>query len=319
MTRRTKSLRVEGGIAGAFLVAVTILLGGCSIRSIAVGSLADTLAASGSVFASDDDPELVAEAVPFALKTMEILLAERPDHRDLRAAAARGFTQYSYAFVELEAERLELEDWSRSRELRERAVGLYLRARDHGLAGLAVGHEGIAEALRLDPESAVRHLGEEDLELTYWTGLAWGAALSAGRDRPELLGDLGAVRALLERVESIDEGYDDGGVHEALMALEASALLGGSREEAERHFRRAVELSDGLRASPFVTYAEVVAVPNQERELYVEMLERALAVDPDAVPRWRLANLKGREKAAWMLERVDEYFLSAEESMEETS
>ena len=38
----------------------------------------DALAGTGSTFASDDDPELVGEAVPFGLKTMESLLAESP-------------------------------------------------------------------------------------------------------------------------------------------------------------------------------------------------------------------------------------------------
>jgi len=45
------------------------------------------------MFASDDDPELVREAVPFSLKLIESLLEQSPQHRGLLYAASSGFTQ----------------------------------------------------------------------------------------------------------------------------------------------------------------------------------------------------------------------------------
>ena len=54
------------------------LLAGCSVRKMAVNKLGDALAESGTTFASDDDPELVKAAVPFALKLMESLLGREP-------------------------------------------------------------------------------------------------------------------------------------------------------------------------------------------------------------------------------------------------
>ena len=45
----------------------------------------------------------MAQALPFALKTIEALLAEAPEDRNLLLAACSGFTQYAYAFVEVEA------------------------------------------------------------------------------------------------------------------------------------------------------------------------------------------------------------------------
>ena len=54
-----------------FLVLLVPLIVGCSVRKLAVSKLADTLAETGTSFASDEDPELIRDAVPFALKTME--------------------------------------------------------------------------------------------------------------------------------------------------------------------------------------------------------------------------------------------------------
>jgi predicted anti-sigma-YlaC factor YlaD len=41
------------------------------------------------------------------------------------------------------------------------------------------------------------------------------------------------------------------------------------------------------------------------------MLERALAIDPDAQPRDRLATLVSQRKARWLLDRVDDLILTA--------
>ena len=93
--------------------------------------------AAGRVFAEDSDPELVREAIPFALKTTEALLAESPEHDGLLLTACKGFTQYAYAFVETDAELIENTDYRRATELSERALNLYLRARDAKLSAWA--------------------------------------------------------------------------------------------------------------------------------------------------------------------------------------
>jgi hypothetical protein len=57
------------------------------------------MSSGGEIFATDDDPELVREAAPFALKAQESLLAQDPGHRGLLISLCRGFTQYASAFV----------------------------------------------------------------------------------------------------------------------------------------------------------------------------------------------------------------------------
>ena len=63
-----------------------------------------TLALSGeeavAVYTSDNDPELIREALPFGLKTYESLLASDPTSRSLHLTAAVGFISYARAFLE---------------------------------------------------------------------------------------------------------------------------------------------------------------------------------------------------------------------------
>jgi predicted anti-sigma-YlaC factor YlaD len=289
---------------------LTLLCPACSIRRLAVSGLADALAGSATVFAREEDPELVRAALPFALESLEALLLEQPENRDLLVSASAGFALYGYAFVELEAERLEGRDYTAAEQLRERALRLYLRARDHALRGLELGHPGIGARLRRDPAGAAAELGPGELHLAYWTGATWGLAISLGKNRPELLADVEVVRALLVRTLELDEGYQEGAAHEAMIALEGlPRAMGGSPERARQHYARALELSGGRRASTHLALAENVSIPAQDRAEFETLLDKALAVDRDAVPAARLANILAQERALRLRNSIDELFL----------
>ncbi len=289
-----------------------MVFSGCSIRRLAINQLAKAMAGSGEVFASDDDPELIQSALPFALKTLETLLAEAPDHPGLLLAACRGFTQYGAGFVELEAERLAPTDyWGRERA-HGRALKLFLRARDYCLRGLEIELPGLPAALRQTPTEAFAQVkvNAEQLPLLYWTAVSWGSAISRGLDRPELVVDLPAVRALLEGALKLGEDYDRGALHEAMITLEAlPAHMGGSLERARQHYERALALNTGTRASTHVTWASAVAIRQQDRAEFTQQLQRALAVDVDRVPGERLSNLVSQERARILLAQIDELFL----------
>src|SRR5207253_8423215 len=142
----------------------------------------------GTVYASDQDPELIRDAAPFSLKLIESLLAESPRHTGLLLAACRGFTQYAYGFVQDDADKAEPHEFSQSEILRSRARALYLRARDYGLRGLESRHRGFTRALHENPK-AVSLATKSEVALLYWTAASWGAAIAISKDRPELIAD----------------------------------------------------------------------------------------------------------------------------------
>lgn len=296
----------------ALLVALFVLpAAGCSVKKFAINKLGDSLANSGTTFASDNDPELIGEALPFSLKLMEGLLAESPRHRGLLFAASSGFTQYAYVYVQQDAERMEDQDLAKATEMRTRARHLYLRARDYGLRGLEVKHKGFAEALRRQPQMAVRVTNTKDVPLLYWTAVSWGAAISVSKDNPELVADQKIVEALIDRAYQLNPDFDSGAIHGFLITYE-SARQGAKGDFAVRsreHFRRVVELTHGQLAAPYVAVAETVSVQKQDRAEFESLLQKALSVDPDAHPKWRLNNLITQRRARWLLSREDELFL----------
>ena len=299
--------------AVAALCAAALSLGaGCSVRGYAVDTIGDMLATDESVFTADDDIELIGEALPFSLKLVESLLAESPEHPGLLLTAARGYVLYGFAYVQFEAEQAAAEDLERARQLRARARKLYLRALGYALRGLERDHPGLGAALAREPEPALAAVAGENAEevaYLYWAASALGLAISVSKDDPGMLARLPEVEALLARALALEESFDGGALHE-LAVIWASAAPGRRDGEAvERHYRRALELSEGLRASLYVAYAMATALPAQRRGDFVALMDRALEIDPEARPGERLQTTIAQRRARWLLGRLDELFL----------
>ncbi len=295
----------------ALVAGLAIALSGCSVKRVAVNTIGTAIAGGGTIYAKDDDPELVAAAAPFGLKTVEGFLETSPRHEELLLSAASGFTEYSYVFVQCEADFLEAKDLARATELRARAKRLYRRALGYGLRGLEVRHNDFPERLRKDAASSLAEMRKRDVPLLYWTAVAWGAAISLSKEDAELTADQGLVEAIARRALALDETFDAGAIHDFFIAWEGGRppSAGGSPERARMHLDRAMAICGGRRAAPLVSYAESVLVASQDRAAFEETLKKALEIDPDQTIQYRLANLVAQKRARWLLSRADELFL----------
>jgi predicted anti-sigma-YlaC factor YlaD len=287
------------------------MLSGCSIKKVAVNKLGDALAGNGTTISSDNDPELIAAAAPFSLKLMESLLAESPKHSALLLATASGFTQFAYLAVQEPADEEESHDIAGATTKRIRARLLYLRARDYGIRGLELRHKGFGDRLRANPKSAVQLCDKRDVAFLYWTAAAWGSAISVSKESPDLIADQSIVEALIDGAAALDPDFSDGSIQQFLVTYEPARPGGGKDYEARSkpHFDRAVEVTHGQMAGPYVSFAESISVASQNRAQFESMLHQALAVDVDARPEWRLANVVMQRRAHWLLSREDELFL----------
>lgn len=286
---------------------------GCSLNKFAINKLGDALAAPGTTWASDNDPELIEGAVPFSLKLVESLLESSPEHEGLLLAAASGFTQYSFAFVHQHADSVEAVDIEQAIALRTRARKLDLRARDYGLRGLDARHPGFSQRLREAPRTAVREARRDDVPLLYWTAAAWGAAMSVSKEIPEIVADQPIIEALIDRALELDEAWNAGAIHTFLVTYETvrQGAAGDPAARSREHFERAVSITQGMAASPYVSFAEAVSLGRQDRAEFESLLARALAIDPDRRPEWRLENLIMQRRARWLMGRLPDLFLDA--------
>lgn len=300
------------------VVSLLVALTGCSINQLAVNVLADTLAGGeggASVFTTDEDPELVADALPFALKLYETILGEAPDHEALLLATGSGFISYANAFVATPASMLPFEEWEKQEADQRRAKALYLRGRDYLIHALDVRYPGFAEALALPKAEAadpfLAQMVADDVPYLYWAGAGWVGAFALDAFDLKLAFTVPTAHRLVLRALELDESYSDGAIHDFMVLFNASVpeTMGGDKTKIEFHHQRSLELADGRLAGPYMGYAESVFIPAQDHERFVEYLEMALAVDVDAYPAGRLINILTQRKARWYLDHLEEFFL----------
>jgi predicted anti-sigma-YlaC factor YlaD len=304
--------RVMRPCAAGCLCLLALALSGCSIKTMAINKLGDALSEGTSSFATDDDPELIAGATPFALKTIESLIEQSPKHRGLLTAAASGFTQYAYAFVQMEADYIEAQDLDRATAQRIRAKKLYLRARDYGLRSFEVEFPGFRDRLKSDPDAALAKTTKKHVPQLYYTAASWGAAFAIDKADSSLSVDQSTIEKLMQRAIALDEAWEMGSLHDFFVTWEGGrSSIGGSLDKAKQHFDRALALSNGQRVSPYVTWAEVISVGAQNKKEFQEMLNKALEVDVNKAPSQRLANIISQRRAKWLLSRTDELFVEA--------
>jgi predicted anti-sigma-YlaC factor YlaD len=296
----------------ALLVMVTGLAG---CRTTAVKIVSDAVAESGgSTYATDNDPLLVRDAVPFGLKTMEGLLSENPHHERLLATLAANFTQYTYAFIQADADRADLEGkLDAARAGRDRARNLYLRAREYGLRAIDERHHGLGARLRAgrDLGPVLAKFEKRDVNLLYWTASSWALAISNGKGDMALVAGLPTPIAMMERALALDESWGEGALHEFFVTYDAirSVAEGGGVERAKAHLERALQLSMNKKLGPRVAWAEGVLVQQQDRAAFERELKAVLSADAEEVPKYTLVNILAQQRARMLLDHVDDLFV----------
>jgi TRAP transporter T-component len=278
-----------------------LLLGGCAPQTLLLHSVADQLAAQDS--ASEDDLGLARDASAFYLKLSESVLARTPDHLGLAAAVAGGYTQYAYAFVAFDADRIEARDARAAKRLRERAARLYRRGQGHALRALERRHPGLALALA-DERGVLPRLSPDETALAYWGAAAWGGAISLSKGEPDAVADLPQVIRLAGLAWATDPDHGQGALA-TLMASLALARPGGSAREAAAYLDRAIAAGRDRQAGPHVVRAEALAEPAGDRGRFEHELRRALEL---AAAHPGLANAAMAERARWLLDTADDRF-----------
>lgn len=186
---------------------------------------------------------------------------------------------------------------------------MYDRARGYCMRALETRHPGVGQRLQRDPKAALASTTTADVPALYWTAVAWGGALTLADNVLVRIAEVATVRALFARALELDETWEAGAIHEAMIAVESlPALLGGSPARAKEHFDRAVTLSGGQSAFAYVTMATGIAQPAKDRREFERLLRAAVAIDVSKRPSLRLANLIAQKRARFLLSRIDRLF-----------
>ena len=291
------------------------LLASCSINKMAINSISDALTGTGSanVFTTDPDPELVGDALPFAIKMYETLLSQNPDHQGLLFTTGSLFVMYANAFVQGPAEMMDPIDYYEERiAAMDRAKALYLRGNALILSALDKKYTGFSKATVQNGNIGplLQKCKKEDVPLLYWAVASGLSAYSIDVFDFDLGSSIPEWGAMMGRAYELDPNFNNGAIDDFYILFYAALpeTLGGDKAKAELHFKRALEKSRYLAAGPYVSYAKAICIPAQDHAAFRENLEKALAIDPDKDPSNRLVNILSQRKARYLLDTSYEYF-----------
>jgi hypothetical protein len=275
----------------------TLLFQGC-FQQIAVGSLTGIMEDGFAVLNEEPDLGLAEASIASNLKLIESVLRSDPDNRRLLLMACRGYASYALGFVE---------DTDPAR-----ALGFYRRALGYGLRLFPAGGS-LGKALRSEPArlgDALSRAADSDVAGLFWTGIAWGSAISLDLTNPDALADLPKVEAVMEWVRSEDPDYFHGGADFFLGTLLGSRapMFGGDPAASKAHFDRALGINGGKFLLTYIYYARSYAVQVQDSALFGALLTAVDTASLDVLPEARLSNAVAKRKALYLREKTNDLF-----------
>jgi len=257
---------------------------------MAINAVSNALTGTGSadVFTSDPDPELVGDALPFAIKLYETLLSQKP------------------------AEMLPRGEWEAREAALMRSKQLYLRGYGMLYDALEKKFPGFKQASveKGTMQSLLLKCKKEDVSLLYWAVAGGLSAYSIDILDYELSSHIQEWSAMIHRAYELDPNYSGAALDEFFILFYASLpeLLGGDLERAEYHYKLALEKTGGNSAGAYVSYAQSVCIPAQDYNTFKDCLDKALAINPDINTSTRLVNIITQQKARWLLDNAWTFF-----------
>ena len=217
---------------------------------------------------------------------------------------------YAYGILMEKADRLIDENYEESLLYYEKANKLFLEAKESLTTILIDKYPDFLKWMKNDLDI---NLTKKDIPYLYWLAASMAGSIKSSRgSNPHELVNIPVIGTLLETSIYLDPKWGDGSLQSAMMSY--SAIRPDLNREALKdtvnfYFKKALEFSDSLDASIFVSYAELIHKPRQEKEEFVNKLLYVLQMKPGANKNRKLSNLVSKQRAKWLLSKKEDYFL----------
>ena len=270
---------------------------------------------SGTVFTGDNDPQLVGDALPFAIKMYESLYVSDPTHAGMAKTLGMMYIVYAHAYVAGPAETLGDDRFTEKQAAQKRALNLFLRGRDYALNAVDLRHPGFKTLWNTRNKAALANFlvpfQRDDVPYLYWLAAGQMSALSLQPMAVELSLPVPLVLVCVDRAYDLDPNFQKSALDELMVSVYGSlpGSLGGNPALAEAHYDLAQKKTGGRSTGACLAYALSLDLPRQNKTHFVEMLNTVLAVDPAANPGTTLATILDQDKARWYLAQVNDLFV----------
>jgi hypothetical protein len=274
------------------LIALLNLAGCSSLLSSTTEELGHNLT---EVILSHPDPDTVAAAMPSYLLLEEALLKQQPNNQALLLSTATLYRSYAGM----------IENDNRQAILSDKALALSFRA-------ACLQKAEFCQLQKLpypEFEKIIQNSNSDDLASLYGLGASWALWIQTHKSNWDAIAQLAQIKAIMQQVIKLDEGYEQGAAHLYLAVL-ASLLpkeMGGDFPSAKQHFEQALSLSQGKNLMVSVLYAKHYARMAFDRTLHDRLLNEVVKAKLEQ-DNLTLINTLAKQQAKQLLKSADNYF-----------
>ena len=251
--------------------------------------------------------DIIEYTIPLTAKNEAKKIKRDSYNSEVYLEASEKLVQYSYAILMDKADRLMYADYYTAREYYGEALELFVTSKDYMLTALSLRHPNFDSRMMNKEEISFTN---KDIPYLYWLSGSMAGCISASKGDPQYLIDLSNIKWLLENALMIEPGWNKGSLYSAMMSFYLNDPSGDkdSEKRALEYFELADRAANGNSIGIYVTLAESFAVAKQDKEYFLELINKALSMDVNADKEMKQANLLSKLRGKWLLTRIDDLF-----------
>lgn len=260
------------------------------MHSISMRITSDYIKYKIEVLNRESDLVKVQQQLPKNINSLEQLIADNKQNKELRIYAAQAYYSYAFAFIEDND--------------KNHATWLYSQAYHHAKKALAL--HGISESNLQGStkylRQKIRSLRIDATDALYWTAISWAKMIEIKQPSFSYLVQFHKPAILMKKVIKLDDSYQYYGPY-LFFAVYHAALpfyLGGSDSTAIKYFKQASSLNHNqLRIIDFLQLKYLSG--SRKKETYTQRLQKIIDAPVNKYPKHALMNAVAKKKASNLL------------------
>ena len=217
--------------------------------------------------------------------------------------------EYSYGVIIENNDRIIGNDYSSTIKNNQKAYKLFKDVKQLCLVNLGLSDLRLDNGWKLINK---KNFKKDNIYELYYLAVSLGGAIKTSQGNPKELINFPQIGRLLKIAINMDPKWNNGALQSAMMSYTASRMDISRvvmKDSINFYFKKARDYSDSLDASVFVSYAELIHKPDQNKTSFIKTLEKALSIDTKKDSYFRISNIIAQRRAHWLISNLDDYFI----------
>lgn len=271
-----------------------LILTSCSsIISSATSKIAKNLSIA---IINNDDLATVKSGAPAYLLMLDSFIEGDPKDSNMLITAAKLYSTYAGVFV----------------KNKQRAKRLTQKSLDYAFRANCLVNKGWCNLKGMEFKKFEKVIGEfekDQVELLFTLGSSWAGWIQNRSSDWNAAADLPRVTKIIKQVLTLDDKYQSGQAHLYMGVLNTllPPALGGKPKIGQKHFEKAIQISQGKNLMAKILYAKKYARLIFDQALHDKLLTQVLKTEP-RLRGFTLTNMLAHEQAKALLISGKNYF-----------